>query len=321
MVDGGTQDKAPRIAVIMPVHNRRLVVGRAIDSVLRQDFPDFELIVVDDGSTDGTVDVISANIDPRVRVIRQDGQRGANAARNRGVRESCAPVIAFLDSDDEYLPQKLSAVLAAFDRESDLGALVDSYAIVNPRKYGGRPEALTNAVIETSGEFLAALFTSTIKSRRIRKATSGITVRRDVALRAGLFAEGVERRQDMEFLARLAKVARCATTDRVLWTKYEQADSISFTGNGFIAATLVMHRIHPEYSMQGRHMPGDIVIYFWETLKRKRYGRVASDLKMLVANLGAIPTLSLLGRGLWAWMADPRIARRDDRKSCSLRGD
>ena len=296
------------------MHNRSGVIQRAIDSVLRQSFANFELIVVDDGSTDGSAELVSAIADTRVRLVRQDGQHGANAARNRGVRESKAPLIAFLDSDDAFLPHKLGLVVAAFDRQPDLGALVDSFAIVNPRNCGGRPEPLTNDVIETSEAFLAALFTSTIKARRLRKATSGITIRREIALHAGLFAEDVGRRQDMEFLARVAKVGRCATTKEILWTKYELADSISFTGNGFVAATIAMHRQHPEYSLQGRHLPGDMMIYLWESLKRRRFARVVADLRLLGREFGAMPTLSLLGRGSWAWLADPRIARRRARR-------
>lgn len=303
------ENARPRIAVVIPVHNRRLVVQRAIESVLRQDFTDFEIVVVDDASTDGSADLVAGISDKRVRLIREDVRRGANAARNRGVRETTAAIIAFLDSDDEYFPNKLSSVISAFDRKPDLGTLVDSYAIVNPSKHDGRPEDLINQVIETSEEFLPALFNSTVKSRRVRKATSGISVRRDVALRAGLFDESVERRQDMEFLVRLAKVARCATTNQRLWTKHEQADSISFTGDGFIPATLIMGRAHPEYAAKRAHLPADVVIYLWETIKRRRFARVAGDLKQLAREFGAVSTLSLVGRGTWAWLVDPKLSK------------
>ncbi|MES2002303.1 MAG: glycosyltransferase family 2 protein [Pseudomonadota bacterium] len=299
----------PRISIILPVYNRCHVVGRAIDSVLAQNLTDFELIVVDDGSSDGSADLVTAIPDPRLRLVRQPARKGANAARNRGIRESRAPLIAFLDSDDAFLPDKLSTVLAAFDGQPDLGTLVDSYAIVNPSKRN-EPEPLVNAVILTSEEFLAAMFTSTVKSRRIRKATSGMTVRRDIALRAGLFDEKVDRRQDMEFLARLAKTARCATTDCILWTKYEQPDSISFTGGGFIASTLLMHRSHPEYSKDDRNMPADVVIYLCETLQRRRYYRALEDIRMLAGHLGIVSTLSLILRGAWAWLVDSRLAQR-----------
>lgn len=306
----------PRISVILPVHNRCCVVGRAIESVLSQTMADFELIVVDDGSNDGSADLVAAIPDHRLRLVRQPARTGANAARNRGIRESRAPLIAFLDSDDAFLPDKLSAVLAAFDGQPDLGTLVDSYAIVNPSKRSG-PEPLVNAIIPTSEEFLAAMFTSTVKSRRIRKATSGMTVRREVALRAGLFDENVDRRQDMEFLARLAKAARCATTDCILWTKYEQPDSISYTGGGFIASTLLMYRSHPEYSKADRNMPADVVIYLCETLQRRRYYQALEDIRMLAGHLGIASTLSLIVRGAWAWLVDSRLAQRKGRDQTS----
>ena len=307
----------PRIAVVIPVHNRRAAVQRAIESVLRQDLTDFELVVVDDASTDGSADVVSQIPDKRIRLVRVTEQQGANVARNRGVRETSAPIIAFLDSDDEYLPYKLSTVISAFDRQPDLGTLVDSYAIVNPRKYGGRPEDLINHVIETSDEFLPALFNSTVRSRRVRKATSGISVRREIALRAGLFDERVGRRQDMEFLVRLAKVARCATTAERLWIKYEQPESISFTGNGFIAATLLMGNSHPEYAMKRAYLAADVVIYLWETIKRRRFARIVGDLELLARELGLISTVSLLGRGAWAWLIDPRLAALLKRSSAN----
>lgn len=291
--------------MVVPVHNRRHVVRRAIDSVLAQDMADFELIVVDDGSSDGSAEIVAAIADPRLRLLRQT-RSGANAARNRGIRESSAPIIAFLDSDDEYLPHRLGAILAVLHREPGLGTLVDSYAIVHPDKNKGRPDPLANALIPASKEFLAALFTSTVKSRRLRKATSGITVRREVAIRAGLFDESVGRRQDMEFLARAAKIAPCATSDQILWTKYEQAQSISFTGDGFIDATVKMHHAHPEYSLAASHMPADVVIYLCETLQRRRYRQVAQDLGALAKEFGTASTISLLARGAWAWLVDPR---------------
>ncbi|HVF37605.1 MAG TPA: glycosyltransferase family 2 protein, partial [Sphingomicrobium sp.] len=100
--------RPPAISVVMPVYNRADSVGRAVASVLAQDFPDFELIVVDDGSTDGTAEAVSAEIDPRLRLIRLPGNAGGNAARNRGIEAARAPLIAFLDSDDAYLPHKLA---------------------------------------------------------------------------------------------------------------------------------------------------------------------------------------------------------------------
>lgn len=297
----------PPIAVVIPSRNRRELLLRAIRSVLRQDLSDFELIIVDDASEDGSADAVEAIADPRIKLIRQEVPRGANPARNRGLLAATAPIVAFLDSDDEFEPHKLSTVLAIFNGQPDLGTLVDSYAIINPGKQGGRPENLINHVIRTSEAFIPALFDSTVKERRLRKATSGMTVRREVALRAGSFNEKVQRRQDMEFLVRLAKTARCATTDQCLWIKHEQAQSISFTGDGFIAATLLMGRSHPVYTGKRAYQAADVVMYLWETLKRRRFRQLRRDLSLLASELGSSRTASLLAKGLWAWQVDARL--------------
>ncbi|OHD62818.1 MAG: hypothetical protein A2176_02965 [Spirochaetes bacterium RBG_13_51_14] len=96
----------PLFSVIIPVHNRPLPLMQAIDSVLGQTFGDFELIVVDDGSTDGTRRAAEM-YGKRILYVRQD-HRGVSAARNAGIKQSSAPWIAFLDSDDRWLPQKLA---------------------------------------------------------------------------------------------------------------------------------------------------------------------------------------------------------------------
>ncbi|MCP4754336.1 MAG: glycosyltransferase [Proteobacteria bacterium] len=96
----------PLISVIIPTHNRRERIIRAVDSVLDQTFSDFELIVVDDCSTDGTVDVLTARSDQRLILLEQE-HRGVSAARNNGVGHSKGTYIAFLDSDDLWHKDKL----------------------------------------------------------------------------------------------------------------------------------------------------------------------------------------------------------------------
>src|SRR3954471_13927034 len=97
----------PRVSVVIPAHNRAATLGRAVESVLSQTRQDFEIAIVDDASTDGTVAAIAAMHDDRIRLIRHDRNRGACAARNTGIRAGSAPFVAFLDSDDEWLPHKL----------------------------------------------------------------------------------------------------------------------------------------------------------------------------------------------------------------------
>src|SRR5689334_8286728 len=106
----------PAISVVLPVHNRADVLARAISSVVKQTLEQWELIVVDDGSTDGSAEIAESCHDERVRAIRLNANRGGNAARNAGIREAQAPLIAFLDSDDAYLPQKLEKVVVHFEK-------------------------------------------------------------------------------------------------------------------------------------------------------------------------------------------------------------
>lgn len=100
----------PEVSVIIPTYNRRAMVLEAIDSVLAQSFRDFELIVIDDGSTDGTDQQISQLTDDRIRV-QSIKHSGPAAARNHGVALARAPTIAFLDSDDLWAPTKLARQL------------------------------------------------------------------------------------------------------------------------------------------------------------------------------------------------------------------
>lgn len=97
----------PSISVILPTYNRADLVSRAIESVLDQTFEDFELIVVDDGSTDETKQVVDRIDDPRIEYIRHEENQGGAAARNTGIEAATGEYLAFLDDDDEWLPRKL----------------------------------------------------------------------------------------------------------------------------------------------------------------------------------------------------------------------
>lgn len=98
--------KKPEVSVIIPTHNRATMLKEAMDSVLTQDFQDYELIVVDDGSTDRTTEIIDTFYKD-IKVLRQSHQ-GVSRARNTGIKAASGNLVAFLDSDDLWRPQKLS---------------------------------------------------------------------------------------------------------------------------------------------------------------------------------------------------------------------
>ena len=109
----------PRVSVVIPAFNRARAIGAALRSVQEQTIRDWEVLVVDDGSADGTADVVNDWVkrDTRIRLLRHTGNRGAQAARNTGARAARSEWIAFLDSDDWYLPESLESRLETAERE------------------------------------------------------------------------------------------------------------------------------------------------------------------------------------------------------------
>lgn len=140
-----------KVSAIIPTFNRRDYVTRAVDSVLAQTVPVDEIIVVDDGSTDGTIQTIRSRYGSRVAVLRQENA-GASAARNRGLREARGEWIAFLDSDDVWSPTKIERQLEA------LATLGDGFgACFTDCKYMGSStsgrSAFERAGLETNSDF------------------------------------------------------------------------------------------------------------------------------------------------------------------------
>jgi glycosyltransferase involved in cell wall biosynthesis len=136
----------PEISVIIPSYNHAGFIGAAIDSVLSQTYSDLELIVVDDGSTDHTRQVLGQFADNRLRVLFQENQ-GAHAAINRGLRESTGKYLAILNSDDIYHPQRFEKILPVFYGDSRVG-LVSSYLEIIDRK--GTPLGIKHGYADLS---------------------------------------------------------------------------------------------------------------------------------------------------------------------------
>jgi glycosyltransferase involved in cell wall biosynthesis len=110
----------PRVSVFIPVHNREHYVAVAVNSILAQTFTDFELIVVDDGSTDRTPEVLSRYSDPRLRIARNPSNLGIPATRNHGLELARGEYIALLDSDDHAYPERLARQVAWLDSHPDI---------------------------------------------------------------------------------------------------------------------------------------------------------------------------------------------------------
>ncbi len=117
-MDMNGKKDTPTVSVIVPTYNRAHLLGRALQSILNQTYKDFEVIVADDGSTDKTDEVIRSFSALDIRYIRHEKNKGEAAARNTGVLAAKGEFIAFLDSDDEWLPEKLEKQMAVFQYHS-----------------------------------------------------------------------------------------------------------------------------------------------------------------------------------------------------------
>jgi glycosyltransferase involved in cell wall biosynthesis len=120
--------KSPRVTVVIPAYNREKYIGAAIESILRQTFSSFELLLVDDGSMDGTREVARSYSDPRLHLLCQERNLGISGARNAGIRLARGEYIAFLDSDDLAYETRLAKQVSFLDRHPDyaaVGAWVD----------------------------------------------------------------------------------------------------------------------------------------------------------------------------------------------------
>ena len=113
-------DSAPRISVIIPTYNRADFIGETIQSVLGQTYADFELIVLDDASTDDTAQVVARFDDERLIYIYQENNVGETAARNAGLTHARGELVSFLDSDDCMLPHNLETLVALLDARPEV---------------------------------------------------------------------------------------------------------------------------------------------------------------------------------------------------------
>jgi glycosyltransferase involved in cell wall biosynthesis len=163
----------PTVSVIIPSCNRAGFLREAIDSVLVQEFRDFELIVVDDGSTDETPQILESY--PQIHMIRQSRQ-GVSAARNAGIAAASGPFVAFLDSDDLWLPQKLSAQIAFFEVQPNALACqteeiwIRHGARWNPKKRHRKPSGM---IFESSLELCLVSPSAVMIKRRLLDYVGG----------------------------------------------------------------------------------------------------------------------------------------------------
>lgn len=229
----------PDISVVLATYNRRALLPRAITSVLAQTGASFELIVVDDASTDGSADYLASLDDPRIVTRIAEKNLGPSGARNLGLALARAPVVAFLDSDDAYLPHRLSVPLRVLAAEPAAVCVLSS-----ARKWDRDTprDACIPDLRLASEAFEWALICDLVPVE-----STSITVRRAAALAAGGFCEALRRTEDREFLIRVARHGAGRLIGDVLWEKFWSDGGLSADWDGTAAALIAYVRQRPEY--------------------------------------------------------------------------
>lgn len=278
----------PHVSVVIPTYNRAHLVGRAMESVLRQSYKGFELIVVDDASTDETAHVVRGFDDARLRYVRHSENRGGSAARNTGIERADAEYIAFLDSDDEWLQGKLQHQIEVFRQAGDdVGLLYSDFVRVHP---DGREEVHRPVVKSVSVGY-----------------PSRWLVRREVFEDVGGFDEVIGAMEDTEISIRIQERWRTLHDPVIVMRYYLTADSVS---RSFANVVPSMKTLIERY--------GDVVtqdeLSYWYMLLGKAQmaldqpdrGRQhllkAALLRPLEPRHYGPLLVSLLGRRVYAWL-------------------
>ncbi|HOK66546.1 MAG TPA: glycosyltransferase [Anaerohalosphaeraceae bacterium] len=209
----------PRVSVIIPTYNRKALLQEAIGSVCRQTFRDFEILVIDDGSTDGTAQAVSSIKDERLRYFWKENG-GVSSARNLGLRKAGGRYITFLDSDDLYVPDYLQTMVSSLEKVPEYGVAYASVTMEHPD--GSRQERM-NDKYACTGWIVRSLFC------RFFVYCQASLIRREL-LDGFFFDETLELAEDQDFFLRLSTRTPFLFVPQTFVIRRSQAESLSRRG-------------------------------------------------------------------------------------------
>jgi len=188
-------NKIPKVSVIIPTYNRADLLPRAIDSVLNQTYQDFELIIVNDGSIDNTEDIVKRfqKKDKRIQYIKYDKNRGPSEARNTGMKIAKGKYVAFLDSDDEWLENKLEKQLDVF-KNPQINVVTCWAYWVNEIK--NKTSIYTVPYFDDPLPYI-------LKENYILSSPSGVILKKNVIEKIGFFDSSLRIAQDWDYWMRI----------------------------------------------------------------------------------------------------------------------
>ena len=189
-----------KFSVVIPLYNKRHHVARAVQSVLAQTFQDYELLVIDDGSTDGGEKLVREFTDPRVFLFQQKNM-GVSSARNRGIELARGELVAFLDADDEWKPGFLETVTALRKRFPQAGMYACAYEV---KKNNQLRLSIVRGVPPSPWEGVMPSYFRSAALGDPPVTASSVAIPREILLEAGLFPEGKRMGEDLDLWGRIA---------------------------------------------------------------------------------------------------------------------
>jgi len=190
------QDFKPFVSIILPTYNRAYILSRSIDSVLNQTYDNFELIIVDDGSTDNTQEIVNSFDDIRIRYLQNEENKGVSSALNIGIRFSSGDFISFQGSDDIWKPNKLYKELEKFKTANNEVGIV--YSRVCQIKSNKKKYVPDSNVVKKEGSIHQDLLKGNF--------VNGLScIRRECFEKVGLFDENLHSLEDWELYLRISK--------------------------------------------------------------------------------------------------------------------
>lgn len=238
------RNTAPLVSVVIPTYNRANLVADAINSVLAQTYPNVEVIVVDDGSSDGTLDLLRT-YGSRIRAISQSNA-GPSAARNRGVMEARGELVAFLDSDDLWLPHKLAAQVNLLQQLGDEFPC----CLCNIKMQWRVKQSTSFEVAWLNPELAHGIWCNPadVLATRFLLFNQGVVIRREVLRAIGGFDESLWLLEDYELAFRLSSCGAWAFIREplVIWRENETSSLSSYAGRNDLRWKIPLVRILEE---------------------------------------------------------------------------
>jgi glycosyltransferase involved in cell wall biosynthesis len=275
-----------KVSIIIPAYNCREFLPNAVESVLAQSFRDYELLIIDDGSTDGTAGIAARCAAAHPGIVRYlcRENAGPGVARNTGIRCSSGKYIAFIDADDVWLPDKLSRQIGFMENSSQTGLLYcDNYFVDRQRKH---LEGYQRLVTLHRGMIAAELF------QHCFILTSGVVIRRECLDTIGLFREDIRTGEDYDLFLRISHRYRIDWIEEKLFERRAVAESLSNQDDCFVMANDIGNltrfvRERPEFYLKNRQLVRERLGSYLFTLgyTSLRAGRNCYALRQLLRSL------------------------------------